>query len=242
MIRKSDSHRRVGMVVRARLNDLRTIAFERISRFFRRTHNDAAFSMAREALAEADFGNYEKARAQATMALRTGRGIDTEEMAAEAFALSGDTARAQALVDDLRRRFPGHSPLNHGSLPSTLAVIELHRGNPAKAIEVLEQSGPYDFSEFSSLSPVYIRGLAYLNANRGREAAEQFEGILNHPGINVPSQRHALSYLGLARAAMMTNDRARARKAYSDFLSLWPDADRNIPILQEAEKEYEKIR
>jgi len=42
----------------------------------------------------------------------------------------------------------------------------------------------------------------------------------------------------LARAAALSGDTAKARKAYQDFLALWKDADPDLPILAEARKEY----
>ncbi|MBZ5506661.1 MAG: winged helix-turn-helix domain-containing protein [Acidobacteriia bacterium] len=201
-----------------------------------------AYSMAGAGLAEADFGDYKTAREHAAAALKIGHGIDAEETAAEALALSGDVRRAQELVDSLHQRFPRHSVLNHAALASTQAAIELQRNNPLKAIVLLEQAAPYDLCEFAGLSPVYLRGEAYRRAHRGREAAEQFQKILDHPGINASSQRHALAYLGLARSLMLTGDVVGARKAYADFFSAWSNADPDTPILQQAKREYGKIQ
>jgi eukaryotic-like serine/threonine-protein kinase len=202
---------------------------------------DAAYSMAGEALAEADLGNFDQARAQAAIALQMGDGIDALETAAEALALAGETRRADALVDELRQRFPRHSVLNRASLPTTLAAIELHKHNPQKAIELLQQAGPYDFSEFSDMSPIYIRGLAYLQAHSGKEAAIEFQKLLDHPGIDPTSDRHPLAQLGLARACALTGDLRKSRKAYEDFFARWSDADKTIPVLQDALLEYKNL-
>jgi DNA-binding winged helix-turn-helix (wHTH) protein/tetratricopeptide (TPR) repeat protein len=200
-----------------------------------------AYSMAGEALAEADFGNYSQARARADAALRLGRGIDAQATVSEALALSGDVRQARILVQDLRRRFPQHAPLNMASLPSVLASVELQQSNPSKAIQILQEAAPYDWSEFSSLSPVYIRALAYLQAQTGKEAAAEFQKILDHPGIDTLSQRHALAYLGLARSYGLTGDIGKSRKAYQDFFALWSEADSDIPELRKARLEYQKF-
>jgi eukaryotic-like serine/threonine-protein kinase len=204
-------------------------------------NDDAAYSMAREALAEADFGNYEQARARASAALKLGHGMDAEETAAEAFALAGDVQRALALVEDLRSRFHGHTVLNQASIPSTMAAIELQRQNPSKAIELLRQAEPFDLSEFGGLSPVYIRGQAYLRAGRGKDAVEQFQRIVDHPGVDVTSQRHNLAQFGLARAFVLAGNVSQARAAYDHFFSLWSSAD-DVPVLRVAKQEYEKLR
>jgi len=203
---------------------------------------DAAFSMAGEALAEADFGNYAQARSRAHAAINLGHGMDAEETTAEALALAGDLVRAQAVLNDLHGRFPKHPALNHASIPTTLAAIQLKRQNPAKALELLQEAEPYDLSEFSGLSPVYIRGLAFLQARRGTEAAGQFQKILDHPGIDPTGQRHALAHLGLARALVLSGDTNGARKAYEDFLAALSGADTEIPIVKTARQEYAKLR
>ena len=107
---------------------------------------------------------------------------------------------------------------------------------------MLEQAIPYDFSEFSSLAAVHIRGLAYLRAGKGSEAAAEFQKILDHEGIAVFSPRHPLARLGLARSHERMGDRGRSRHDYEDFLALWKDADPDIPILKEAKAEYEKLK
>jgi DNA-binding winged helix-turn-helix (wHTH) protein/tetratricopeptide (TPR) repeat protein len=205
-------------------------------------NDNAAYSMAQQALAEADLGNFARAKELAAEALSAGHGIDAEESSAEAFAFSGDRERTLKLIDELQHRYPRHLPLNQGSLPSAMGAIELQRGNPKKAIEVLEQAVPYDLSEFASLSPPFVRGIAYVRAGRGHEAVEQFQKILDHPGIDTTSQRHNLARLWAGRAYLAAGDTARARKAYEDFFAAWSGADKDIPILEEARREYSILK
>ena len=203
---------------------------------------DAAFSTAWNALSEADFGNYREARSIANEVVRVGHGIDARETAAEALALAGNTLKAKQLADELQGRFPQHTVLNHASLPTILATIELQRGNTERAIEMLQEAVPYDFSEFSSLAAVHIRGLAYLRAGKGSEAAVEFQKILDHRGIAVFSPRHPLACLGLARSHALMGDRTRSRHDYEEFLTLWKDADPDIPIYKQAKAEYAKLQ
>jgi tetratricopeptide (TPR) repeat protein len=200
------------------------------------------YTMAAAAIIEADFGNEQKARNEAKEALRLGRGIDARETVAEVFSMIGDDRQALALVDELHTRFPSHVPLNPASLAGVVAAVEIHRGNPAKAVQVLEQAKPYDLSEFSDLNPIYIRGLAYLRMGSGKEAAAEFRRYLDHSGINTVFPRHSLALLGLARSYVLMKDAARARKAYEDFLMLWSEADPDIPILLEAKSEFRKLK
>jgi len=92
------------------------------------------------------------------------------------------------------------------------------------------------------LYPIYLRGQAYLLAHQGKEAAAQFQSILDHRGISLNFPLGALAYVGLGRAYALQGDTARARTAYRDFLSLWKDADPDIPILKEAKAEYAKLQ
>ena len=202
---------------------------------------DEAYSMAGVAVLQADFGKLRSAQSQAEQALKLGYGIDTEETAAQALALSGEGAHARVVANDLSRRFPLHVPFRLASLPTVFGSIEVKSGRPARAIQLLADAVPYDFCEFVSLGPVYIRGLAFLKLGEGREAAAEFQKIIDHPGVDVTSPRHALAYLGLARALALSGDRFESRTAYQQFLTLWADADPDIPELQSAKLEYARI-
>ena len=90
--------------------------------------------------------------------------------------------------------------------------------------------------------PVYIRGEAYLAAHQGREAAAEFQKILDHRGIVLNEPIGALAHLQLGRAYVMSGEIAKARAAYQDFLTLWKNADPDIPILKEAKAEYAKLK
>jgi DNA-binding winged helix-turn-helix (wHTH) protein/tetratricopeptide (TPR) repeat protein len=201
----------------------------------------AAYAMAVEALIEADFGFEKRARNQALQALKIGHGIDAEEAAAEVLSLTGRGQQALSLVDDLHTRFPLHVPLNPACLPTILATVEIRKGNPAKAVQVLQQAIPYDLSEFANLAPPYIRGQAYLRLGDGRGAAAEFQKFTDHTGLNVLTPRHSLALLGMARAYALMHETAKALKAYEDFFALWSEADNDIPVLVQAKMEYQRL-
>jgi tetratricopeptide (TPR) repeat protein len=157
-------------------------------------------------------------------------------------AFSGDARRAQGLAVELGKRYPHHTPLHGVSLPSILGTIEMQRGNPARAIELLQPAIRYDLSEFSTLAAMYIRGLAYLRAGSGKEAAAEFQKILDHSGLAPTSPRHPLARLGQARAYALGRNTAESRQAYNAFFAAWKDADADIPILQQARKEYAELK
>ncbi len=132
--------------------------------------------------------------------------------------------------------------LNARDLPTIRAAIELQRGNPAEAIELVQSAAPYELGGGGGLAAIYVRGQAYLSAGRGVEAAAEFQKILDHRGVDPLSILSPLARLGLARAHALAGDEAGARRAYQDFLALWKDADPDIPILQEAKAEYAKLQ
>ena len=89
--------------------------------------------------------------------------------------------------------------------------------------------------------PVYLRGQAYLLSHQGKEAAGEFQKIIEHRGIMLNYTIGALAHLGLARAYAVQGDTAHARAVYQEFLTLWKEADPGIPILQQAKSEYAKL-
>src|SRR5712691_5819788 len=207
----------------------------------------AGLTAALEALTEAEFGNAGRARERARDALGMARGISTYGLAGEALAFSGDFRQAQAVADELARRFPKDTLVQSLSIPVIRAAVEVERGDPRAVIESLHQVTPYEMG-FGGPRPVtghysatYIRGLAYLRARQAREAAAEFQKILDHSGVAPVSPLRALAVLGLARAQALAGDTPAARKSYQDFLALWKDADPDIPILREAKAEYAKL-
>jgi len=189
---------------------------------------------------EALYGNPTEARrrAAAMLALSTGRGPRCN--AAALLALAGDAERAQTLANDLAKRFPEDTVLQSFCLPTVYAGIALDRHDPPKAIEALQATSPYELS-FSGLISAYVRGETYLIAHRGAEAAAEFQKILDHRGIILNDPIGALAHLQIGRAYAMQGETAKAKAAYQDFLTLWKDADPDIPLLIAAKTEFAKL-
>jgi predicted Zn-dependent protease len=129
------------------------------------------------------------------------------------------------------------------------ATIELGRNNADKAIEILQAAIPYELGTSTpapivggTLYPIYVRGQAYLKLRQGKEAAAEFQKILDHRTIVQNFITGALAHLGLARAYALQGDTAKARAAYNDFFTLWKEADPDIPILIAAKSEYAKLK
>jgi predicted Zn-dependent protease len=209
----------------------------------------AAMYEAGEGVREAFFGNVPEARRSAMAAMELSKGRDVEYGAAVALILAGDSSRSQTLSNDLEKRFPEDTLVRFTYLPVLRALFALHYGEPSSAIEVLQIAGPYDLAIpgswsgfFGNLYPVYARGEACLAAHRGAEAAAEFQKILNHRGIVFSDPVGALAHLQLGRALALSGDKTRAKAAYKDFLTLWKDADLDIPVLKQAKAEYAKLQ
>jgi eukaryotic-like serine/threonine-protein kinase len=196
-------------------------------------------------LREAFFGDAPQAKQEATAALEHSNNREVEFGAALVFAICGDSSRAQALADDVEKRFPEDTIVRSSYLPVVRARIALNQGEPAKAIELLQVSTPYELGVsrllFGALYPVYMRGEAYLAAHQGSEAAIEFQKILDHRGIVGSDPIGALAHLQMGRAFALAGDKTKAKIAYENFLTFWKDADPDIPVFQQAKAEYAKL-
>ncbi len=208
---------------------------------------------------EAAYGNSTEARQSAAEALKmapASQGVESE--AALAFAMAGDTARAESLAQDLGKRFALDTQVQSLWLPAIHAQLALNKKNPDAALNTLQTASAIELGQInyvaniSCLYPVYVRGEAYLAAGKGSAAAAEFQKILDHSGIVWNCWTGALAHLGVARAnalqaktsqgADANAARVRALAAYKDFFSLWKDADPDIPILKRAKAEYAKLQ
>jgi eukaryotic-like serine/threonine-protein kinase len=207
----------------------------------------------------AAYGDATEARRLAAEALKlapASQGVEVE--AALAFAMAGDTARAESLAQDLGKRYPLDTQMQSLWLPAIQAQMALDKKNPTAALTTLQAASPIELgailfvANVSCLYPTYVRGEAYLAAGQGSAAAAEFQKILDHSGIVWNCWTGALAHLGVARAnalqartsqgADADAARVRALAAYKDFLTLWKDADPDIPILKEAKAEYAKLQ
>jgi eukaryotic-like serine/threonine-protein kinase len=204
----------------------------------------AATSSAALATMEALVGDAAGAKREAETALNLQAGDAAKYLAGLALGLSGDPAKAELLANDLAKANPDATAIQKYRAPVMRAAAELSRKHPEKAIEILEPVRPYDFAgrvAFGLIVP-YVRGQAYLAAEKGTEAAAEFQEIIDHRFISLNYVNGALAHLGLARAYVLEGDKAKARLAYQDFFALWKDADPDVPVLKEAKAEYAKLQ
>jgi eukaryotic-like serine/threonine-protein kinase len=216
-----------------------------------RSHQErAALFEVGTSLWEAMFGITSEAKESAMKALHLGKDREVEYGAAFALALTGDSSGSARLADDLEKHFPEDTSVRFSYVPTIRARLALNRGEPAKAIELLQVAIPNELGQprstlqgfFGALYPIYVRGQAYLSLHRGADAAMEFQKLIDHRGITISDPISAVARLQLARADAMAGEKTKAKNAYQNFLDLWKDADPDIPILKEAKAEYAKLQ
>jgi tetratricopeptide (TPR) repeat protein len=207
-----------------------------------------ALWLAYQGLREAELGNVTAARQAVTRALALAPGRDVKVIAALALARTGEASQSRTIVEALQKSDPTDTYLKVYWFPAIEACIAMAQQAPDQAIIALEPSLPYEFGNLppsgtsSPIYPAYIRGLAYLAQKNGPAAAAEFQKFLDHPGIVQNFLLGSLAHLQLARAYAVSGDTVKAKAAYGDFLTLWKDADPDIPILKEAKAEYAKLQ
>jgi len=209
----------------------------------------AALWQMNAALREAEVRNVAEARRLASDAMALASEHDSQILGALAFARAGDAAQAEKMADYVAKSYPEDTLVNRYWLTSIRASIEISRNNPAKAEEILQTTGPYEFGApapspnvEAMMYPTYVRAQAYLAMKKGKEAAAEYQKIVDHRMLVANFITASLAHLGLGRAHALAGDDAQAKIAYQDFFALWKDADPEIPILKEAKAEYAKLR
>jgi len=172
--------------------------------------------------------------------LAISRAPDVLYPAARALALAGEASKAESLIAELAKRRPEDVIVHSVEEPEVKAINEINRGNPAKALELLQAAVPYEGGAYFGVR--YTRGKAYLRAGNGTEAAQEFHEVLDLRNLDVGNPIFSLAQLGLARAFALQGDKAKSRIAYQDFFALWKDADPDIPTLHQARAEYAKLK
>jgi tetratricopeptide (TPR) repeat protein len=213
-------------------------------------HNEAketaATYQAESALREVEVGNREEARTDANAALKLAPNRDVKAMAALSLARAGDTTQAEKLAAEVEKVFPLDTLVQRYWLPTIRAAVAMEHKDPNQAVELLKETSAIELGTPTIaltvvLVPVYVRGEAYLALGDGQQAAAEFQKFIDHRGVVANFPWGALARLGLARAYALQGDSAKARAAYQDFLTLWKNADPDIPILKQAKAEYAKL-
>jgi DNA-binding winged helix-turn-helix (wHTH) protein len=194
------------------------------------------------ALNEAYVGNMTEARRQLSTALRLPNAANAGSwVVLELWALLGEEDRYKPLARKYASENSNDLYVQNIQLPAWTAFLALARHDAPAAVEILRPR-PYEL-RFHCPDDTYVRGLAYLANRQGKEAATEFQKMIDYRVLLLDDAPHgSLAHLQLGRAFALQGDTARARAAYQDFFNLWKDADPDIPILKQAKAEYAKLQ
>ena len=201
--------------------------------------------LAFQGLREAEIGNVTAARQAVTRALALAPGRDVKVLSAVALARTGETSQSKSLLESLQKSDPTNTYLKVYWFPVIEASLAMAQQAPDRAVIALEPALPYELGgppPGIAMYPAYVRGLAYLAQKNGPAAVAEFQKFLDHPGIIQNFLLGSLAHLQLGRAYVVSGDTAKAKAAYQDFLTLWKDADPDVPILKEAKAELAKLQ
>jgi eukaryotic-like serine/threonine-protein kinase len=207
----------------------------------------AAMFETEAAISEALSANSAEARAHAKQALALSNSMDVESVSALALAFAGDSARAETLALDIAKRFPDNTIARFNYLPAIQGQLALDRHDAAQALAVLRSALPYERGVAAgttftvNLFPIYVRAEAHLAANKGTQAAAEFQKILDLRGLALNQPIGVLANLGLARSFRLEGDGPSARDAYQTFLLVWKNADPEVPVLRQARAELQQL-
>jgi eukaryotic-like serine/threonine-protein kinase len=251
-VEASMSHLQALVLARAGRLERATETWQRAGELAKQTgkREVAGTYEAAAAVCDAIYGRGAEARKRAHAALELAKGRDVAYAAAFALAIAGDSAGSQALASDLKKRFPEDTSVQFSYLPTLGALFALSHGEHARALETLQVAHTYEFSQtglaffgyFGGLHPAYVRGQAYMKAQRDSEAAVEFQKLVDHPGIVLVDPIGVMARLELARIFARAGDTAKAKAAYEDVLAIWKDADSDVPVINQARAEYSKLQ
>lgn len=198
------------------------------------------------ALREAEFGYVTEARREALAGLALVPGKDVRSAAGLALARAGDLAQARRIADSLNKEFPQNTIVQGYWLPCINAAIAINSRNGAQALKALQSTVPFELGQsqpffFGMMYPTYLRGEAYLQSGQPKQAASEFQKIVDHPGVVLNHPLGVLAHVGLARAYALQGDSANSRITFDHFLLLWKEADADIPILRRVKAERHKL-
>jgi len=206
---------------------------------------DISTDLVLSARRNAEAGKVIQARKAEDLALQTKLDLGRRMTLALALARSGRTDEAERLADEVSQEAPLDTAVQRYLVPTVRAAVKLQQHDPEAAIALLRETVRYDLAindSFDRLYPAYIRGLAYLESGDGRSAAGEFQKLIDNPGLCWEYITGPLARLQLGRAQRLMGDNASARKSYEEFLSIWKDADADLPIYRQAKAEYAQLQ
>jgi DNA-binding winged helix-turn-helix (wHTH) protein/tetratricopeptide (TPR) repeat protein len=183
---------------------------------------------------EAELGYLESALAQLTRLPEIHGSADIPV----AWADTGETSRAEKLLQRELDTYPNASLWQEDLAPQIRAAILLNQHEPEKALAALDRAHAFDLRSFDVPA---MTGRAFLAAKEPALAEAAFRKIIDHPGIEPLSYNYPLAQLGLARSLAQQGKLVDATQVYKVVLAIWKDADPDLLRLKDAKAEYAKL-
>ena len=206
---------------------------------------EISWALVFSALQNTEAGRLVQARRIEDQALQRKLDRDQRMTLGLSLARSGRAQEATRIADEVSKQAPLDTIVQKYLVPTVRAAVKLHQHDPHAAIELLRETVQYELSfheSFDFLYPAYIRGLAYLEAGDGQSAAGEFQKLIDNPGLCWGYITGPLARLQLGRAQRLMGDETSARKSYEEFLSIWKDADPDLPVYRQAKAEYAELK
>jgi DNA-binding winged helix-turn-helix (wHTH) protein len=206
---------------------------------------DISRALVLSALRNAEAGRVIQARKAQDQVLQSKLERGQRMILALSLARSGRTDEAERIAEEVSQEAPLDTVVQTYLVPTVRAAVELQKHDPDAAIDLLRGTVQYDLAEtesFDYLYPAYIRGLAYLELGDGRSAAGEFQKLIDNPGVCLGYITGPLARLQLGRAQRLMGDDASARESYEEFLTIWKNADPDLPVYRQAKAEYAQLK
>jgi eukaryotic-like serine/threonine-protein kinase len=199
----------------------------------------AASEYQQEAAVETLYGQKEESLKSLENALKISNSADMIQGTAPILAYFGQEKRAMDMMSDLAQKRPYDTWVQYVSVPTVKAIIAMNHGDLAQAANLLDGALVYARVDSGTL---FLRGLVYRKAGQAGDAVQLYQRALGLRNTFGPDVFVPMLQLGLARAYAMQGDKVHSRLAYQDLLAIWKEADPDLPVLHEAEAEYQKVQ
>jgi tetratricopeptide (TPR) repeat protein len=202
----------------------------------------AAIALAESAEVNSEMGRSSIAKRESERALTLGKNEMVYFLAAMVALRRDDLQSAQLLLAEMDHDHP-LSTYNLGIYsPIIRTFVTLSKGSsPSEVTNLMEPALPYEFGSLADMLPIYVRGVGYLAVDAPAQAEAEFQKITSHHSVDATTTLYPLSVLGIARCYSLQGRKAESRQAYLQVFRLWKDADRNLPILHTARKEFDSL-
>jgi eukaryotic-like serine/threonine-protein kinase len=169
-------------------------------------------------------------------ALALDKSRQTQGFAVLTLGICGNSKLTLSLAEELSKKYPDDTLIQNMFIALGKAFVALGANEPQSAIDAAETAKPYGLV----YPGTYVQGLAYLQLHDANHAINAFRSATQSPGgiLITTAPFYAQAQLGLARAYVMSGDKADAKKAYEAFFVTWKNADPDLAMLQAAKKEY----